>query len=284
MDFNEFISLIKKKKQTILSIVLIFLFVVLIATMLQPLKYRSTAKLLIVQSNNYSDAYSISRSNQFLGNVLSEVVYSNSFFEQVMDSGYNINKNIFSANQNKKIKQWRKTVSAEPISDTGIIVIYTYHKDKYQASQINQAIAYTLKAKHNSYHGLGDKVAVKIIDKTTTSNWPVKPNIVLNTIFSVFLGLLAGICFIYLYPEKELKFWSNRQRNAKLNSYNKRQEINSMLEKKDNSLPRLNNSLNVKEDEIYSEKNEPIDNATGPKNPEGGDIPVGDINNIFKLF
>ncbi|MFA4834038.1 MAG: Wzz/FepE/Etk N-terminal domain-containing protein [Patescibacteria group bacterium] len=205
MGFNEFLDLIRKRKQIILFAVFLFLLISLALTFISPLKYRATTKLLIMQNNNLGDAYSLSRSNQFLSSVLSEVVYSSSFFEQALAAGYNIDQTIFSADQNKNMKKWRQLVSAKPIGDTGMIVINTYNKDKYQAGQMNQAIAYILQTKHSLYHGLGDKVSVKVIDKTAVSNWPVKPNVILNASLGIILGLFVGFCLIYLYPEKEFR-------------------------------------------------------------------------------
>ncbi|MDD5294572.1 MAG: Wzz/FepE/Etk N-terminal domain-containing protein, partial [Patescibacteria group bacterium] len=205
MEFSEFFNLIRKRKQIILLAVFLFLLISLALTFISPLEYRATTKLLITQNNNLGDAYSLSRSNQFLSTVLSEVVYSSSFFEQVLGAGFNIDQTIFSADQNKNMKKWRQLVSAKPISDTGMIVINTYNEDKYQASQINQAVAYILQTKNSLYHGLGDKVSVKVIDKTIVSNWPVRPNVILNIALGIVSGLLVGFCFVYLYPEKKFR-------------------------------------------------------------------------------
>jgi len=273
MELNKFLSLIKRRKQTVFSITFTFLVIVLVFTFAQPLKYRSTTKLLVVQSNNSSsDAYSISRSNQFLGNILSEVIYSDSFFELVLESGFNIRKDAFSDNPNKRKKQWERLVSAKSFSDTGIIVVHTYHQDKYQAKQINQAIAYILKMKHNLYHGLGDKVSVRIIDKPSISDWPVKPNIILNAIFGVLFGLLLSFGFICLYSDKEIRIWRGKQfrgpktkvsdiSNQGQAKDTKEQEVNqekSWHNNDDVFIPADNKMIDFKDNENYFKRN--IDN------------------------
>lgn len=218
MDFKELTNLIKNKKKTISIIVAIFVLLAMIITFAQPLKYRATTRLLVVQEGSAgSDVYSISRSNKYLSSILSEVVYSNTFFEQVLESNFNIDKSVFSLDLNKRMKQWKKMVSSNSISDTGMIVINVYHPNRYQASQINQAIAYTLRTKNSDYHGLKDKVSVKTIDRTTLSNWPVKPNILLNLFLGLVFGFLVGLGFVKLYPEKELRIlpvniWPKKKR------------------------------------------------------------------------
>lgn len=189
-----------------MSVALAFLIIVLFFTFIQPLKYRATSELLVVQNyNQAADAYTVSRSNYFLSNILAHVVYSDSFFNEVLESGYNINSGAFSQNSNKRKKQWQKLIKTKTINDTGIIAIYAYHQDKEQAFLLNQAVAETLKNKHQEYHGLGDKVAIKIIDKTYITDWPVKPNILLNILFGALIGLAAGAGFAYLFPDQEFR-------------------------------------------------------------------------------
>ncbi|OGF20899.1 hypothetical protein A2Y83_02635 [Candidatus Falkowbacteria bacterium RBG_13_39_14] len=95
-------------------------------------------------------------------------------------------------------------ISAKSISDTGILEIGIYHEDGSQAEQIANAATYILRTKHNLYHGAGDKVSVKIIDKPITTNWPAKPNIIVNLILAVIFGLIMGVAFIYYYPDYDL--------------------------------------------------------------------------------
>lgn len=211
MEYKQFIDLVSKRKLTIFTITAVFLIAVSLVTFLQPLRYSATSTLLVVQ--NYgpnTDAYNVSRSNQFLSNLLAQVVYTDSFYEKVMESGYNVSKNIFSADVNKRKKQWQEMVYTRAIADTGMITIKTYHQDKTTADKINQAIAYTLMTKHSQYHGLGENVKIKVINDSTLSNLPVKPNIALNLILSLIAGLAASLYFIYLFPTKQFSVEINK--------------------------------------------------------------------------
>lgn len=204
MEYKQFVNLVSKRKLTVFVITVMFLIAVSLFTFLQPLRYSATSTLLVVQ--NYgpnTDAYNISRSNQFLSNLLAQVVYSDSFYEKVMESGYNISKSIFSVDANKRKKEWQNLVYTRAIADTGMITLKTYHQDKATADKINQAIAYTLMTKHSQYHGLGDNVKIKVINDSTLSDWPVKPNVVLNLILGLLAGLAASLYFIYLFPAKQ---------------------------------------------------------------------------------
>ena len=206
MEYKQFKNLVSQRKLTVFTITAMFLIVVALVTFLQPLRYSATSTLLVMQ--NYgpnTDAYNVSRSNQFLSSLLAQVVYSDSFYERVMESGYNIDKSIFSADINKRKKQWQKMVYTHAIADTGMITLKVYHQDKVTANKINQAVAYTLMIKHGQYHGLGDSVKIKVINESTLSDWPVKPNIILNFLLGLISGLAASLYFLYLFPDKKFK-------------------------------------------------------------------------------
>jgi len=193
----------------------IFLAIGLGLTMLQPFKYGAESNALVVLSNpNGADPYSIDRSNQYLGNVLAKVIVSGSFYEEVMNSGFNIERSYFSEDSNamKEIKEWNKTVGAKSLLDSGIIQINVSHPDKYQTEQIARAINYVLITKHQAYDGTGNNVAIKIIDKPVVSSLPVSPNIFLNLSFSLLLGLLTAVAYIYLFPERkyDLRLWPKK--------------------------------------------------------------------------
>lgn len=214
MGYKQFVNLVNQRKLTVFAVTAVFLIAVTLFTFLQPLRYSATSTLLVVQ--NYgpnTDAYNVSRSNQFLSNLLAQVVYSDSFYEKVMASGYNINKNIFSADANKRKKEWQSLVYTRAIADTGMITLKTYHQDKATADKINQAIAYTLMTRHSQYHGLGDNVKIKEINVSTLSDLPVKPNVILNLILGLIAGLAVSLYFIYLFPAEKFSVKINKSEN-----------------------------------------------------------------------
>lgn len=205
MELADFFKQMWQKKTTVIIITIFVLLLTVAITLTQPLRYSVTTRLLVVQ--NYSagtDAYGIARSNQYLSNVLAQVVYSDAFYDSVMNSGFNISAANFPANDTERRKFWLDMVDARAINDTGMIEVVIYHQDKRFADQVNRAVAYILQTKNNEYHGLGDKVRVKIIDNSMTSVWPVKPNLLINSLFGLFLGLILSACYIKLWPNQEI--------------------------------------------------------------------------------
>jgi capsular polysaccharide biosynthesis protein len=189
---------------TITTIAMVFLAMVFVINIIQPLKYKSEFKLLIIQDNlNNNDPYLISKTTEYLGNVLTRVISSHSFFEKVINSGYAINKNYFGQSLKEQNNIWKNAVKPDTIEDLGILDINVYHKDREQATQIANAIATTLISNHKQYHGNGDNIEIKMIDDPLTSTIPVKPNILVNLLASLLAGMLFGMIYIYLFPEEK---------------------------------------------------------------------------------
>lgn len=218
---NNIWQLLASNWRNILSITLITCILVSILTVSQPLKYRSSMNLLVIQGNAESlDYYSTSKSTQYLSDILTQVIYSSSFFDNVINSGFRIN-DTFSEDKKKRKKQWEKTITTKTTRDTGIITINAYSTKRDQAEQIVQAVSYILKTKHSIYHGKGSNVTVKVIDKPITSNWPVKPNILTNLAIALVTGILMGSWFVYTYPDSQIKVYLRLKRKKKSEIKNK---------------------------------------------------------------
>ncbi|MFH1427342.1 MAG: hypothetical protein ABIG60_02330 [Patescibacteria group bacterium] len=281
MQFSEYLNLIEKKSQSIISIIIIFLIVGVIITFVQPIQFGAESKLLIVQSFPLgTDPYAVSRSNEQLSNVLAKVVSSNSFYNDVINSGYNINQAYFSNSKNeiKEMNKWRQTVSVKALNDSGIIAVNVYHTDKGQLEQISKAVNYVMQTKHKNYHGAGDNVVVKVIDKPIISVYPVKPNIMLNLILALLLGLVTSLIYIYLLPEDKysIRLWPKRNKNI-------HQEINE-----NSDWDSMQNLLNAKQEQFKKEQENfnTYQNKEVSHNPEQMNyqeyVSNGNIHNVIR--
>ena len=131
MEIKEYFYLLKRKIETIISIVLVFFVSSLIFTVTQPFLYRSESRVIIVQNNPVAaDPYVLSKANEYFGNILATVIHSDYFFNDVIKSGYEIDLNYFGTNKDEQIKNWVNTVDPKAVNDTGIISLAVYHKDK----------------------------------------------------------------------------------------------------------------------------------------------------------
>lgn len=211
----ELTNLLKQKRQTLISIFLLFLVIGLLVVLMQDFKYGAKSKILVIQGGaERVDPFSVSRSVEYLSDLFTKVVYSNTFFDSVMESDFNIDKNYFGQSFDKKMKTWRNTVSAKSLEDSGIIVINVYHEDSYQASQIALAVNHVLISNNQDYHGLGSSVKINVIDQPIVSSYPVKPNLIYSLLIIIAGSLFVGLVYIYLFPESkyDVNFFGKKQK------------------------------------------------------------------------
>ncbi|MEI8361590.1 MAG: Wzz/FepE/Etk N-terminal domain-containing protein [bacterium] len=199
MDLNDFIKSLKHKRKVFWIIVVLVFLMSFVVTILQPLKFGSESQVLVSQKvEPGTDVYTISKSNEYLSSSLAKVISSNAFFNDTMDSDSEIDKSYFSTDLKGQIEMWRKTVEANTLSDSGIIVINVYHTDRYQAEQIARAINNTLKTKGSNYFNSGTGLYVRVLDEPIVSTWPVKPNILVNLLSGLLLGFSLGLFYVYI--------------------------------------------------------------------------------------
>ncbi|MFH1173101.1 MAG: Wzz/FepE/Etk N-terminal domain-containing protein [bacterium] len=202
MKLVDYLYNLKKSWWLVLLLVVLITGLTFTISLAQTLKYRSTVRLLVGQKYQPGiDTYTATKSAEYLSSLLSEVVYSGSFMDEVLSD-----KNVIDSFDKKPIKrqkEWLKTVKAKPLNNTGILIIEAYSANKSQASELAQTVADVLITKGNLYHGQGDQVFIKLIDYPLTTDYPVKPNIIFNTLFGLVLGFLLGLVVIYIITELE---------------------------------------------------------------------------------
>ncbi|MBI2475261.1 hypothetical protein HYV69_02420 [Candidatus Uhrbacteria bacterium] len=188
--------------QTIIMFGLLGLVLSLIISFVQPLRYASTARLLILQNiGTQVDAYTASRSEERIAENLSTIIYTSTFFDQVMDSGFNIDEDAFPTDDVQSRRAWKKTVSATVSRGSGLLTISAYHQDIKQAEQIVRAVAFVLTNRVGEFTS-GGNVQVRLIDAPLNSRWPVKPNVLANILSGFFLAGFVGIAYVLLQSER----------------------------------------------------------------------------------
>ncbi len=204
MTTQHILSILKKHWVTLCTTLVAGALLGLVVSAAMPIRYRSTMELLILQRYAFArDAYTASKSIEYLSNVFGEVIYSQSFIDEVLASGYRID-NTFSANPEKRKKQWKKIVRAQVNRDTGTMSLSILNRDPNQAQQIAQAILFILNSKGDNYHGEGDRVSIKTLDAPFVASRPAQPNLPANAAVGALLAILAA--FTVLVNGTEFEF------------------------------------------------------------------------------
>jgi hypothetical protein len=161
------------------------------------------------------DAYAIARSNQYIGGLISEVVYSGAFLESLESSNAVFDRNYFNGTYKQDIKKWKKTIFARSGGDSGIIDIEVYHPDPSEAKKISLAVNELIISGQGPYQFANNQVKITTIDQPIISSFPVKPNIPVNLLVSLIFGLSFSLSYIYFFPESQTARLLNKRKIAK---------------------------------------------------------------------
>ena len=194
MTFKQINKIIYQKKWLVFWITVLGAVLAFDLMVIQTPEYKANSKILVIQKQIAGqDIYSISKSAQYLSNVLKEGIYSDSFFEKVVQSSEQIKESDFPSQLKERRKQWEEDVKVNIIRDLGVIEISVVHPEKEKAEQINWTITNVLGENHRFYHGSGQNVELKILNKPLVDEKPISTNLWLGTILGALIGFCAGV-------------------------------------------------------------------------------------------
>ena len=230
----NYFFMFKRRWAFITMVTLLVVLLSLVFTLLQPFRYESSVKILIIQKSTLGfDAYSASKSAERIGQNLSQVIYSSSFLSKVLNAGYEIDKSYFPADEEKKRDEWSRLVAADVGAGTTILNISVYHPNREQSTIIATAITAVLQQNAGEYIGYPD-VELKIVDEPLTSNYPVKPNVILNLVLGFVAGffLAISILLVTYSEEREIDALFKRQ-----NKKSRRNKVSSFDQPRKEKIP-----------------------------------------------
>lgn len=191
----ELWKVVKAQKVEVVIMVALVFALSLGISLLFPLQYSAKARLLVVLENELNlDSFAASRSAERIAYNLSRIIKSDSFLERVRSTSYKIGSD-FPQDLVKRRKYWSRKVDADVMPGTAIIEIKAFDRDTVTARSTVEAISEVLALQGSVYHGGGDKVRIQLIDFPWISRFPVRPNLIVNGI----LGLIVGIILSFIY-------------------------------------------------------------------------------------
>lgn len=170
----------------------------ILLSLLQPLKYSATVRLLITQKAAFTlDPYTAIRSTELIAENLGQVIGTSSFLDRVLESGYKVDANYFKrSSETRRRALWKNTVSTSIARGTGLLNISVYHPSKEEAKRTVSAIAFLLSTQGSDY--IGREITVRLVDAPLTSNFPVRPNLPLNFVTGIFVGAVLAAGWVWV--------------------------------------------------------------------------------------
>jgi len=201
MNKNITIEDIIARRQLIVATMVIFALIAFTVSVVLPAKYQSDISVIVVQeqASEKVDAFSATKSAEFLSNIFTRVIYTTSFFSDVQNAPFDVRRN-FSHDSEEREKEWKKFISVNKVNNTGIINISVINESRKTAEETAKAVAYILTTDSEKYHGGGERVTVRLIDGPNTPTRPTLPRILPNTLVGAILGFVLSIVLIYFFP------------------------------------------------------------------------------------
>lgn len=158
---NHLMALLWEKKGSVL------LFGVLVAaatffgtTALAP-RYVVQTDFMVVQASGSQDFYTLFKSSEYLGRVLSESIYSERFINAVAETGKVSAKSFLPTNKRDRLQSWREMVAVDKNVELGMLSVAVKSNSEKEATKVMEAITNVLINRNLEFRG-GDEKAIEI--------------------------------------------------------------------------------------------------------------------------
>lgn len=206
MEMQNTLNGLKKHWTTIALVTLLAGGLALLISALQPQEYSSEVKMLIIQKQNFeTDTYLAAKSAEKVGKNLSEILTTSSFLDKVVAEGSVDLSAVTSLSSREQREVWSEKVTASVVPDSGLLVITAYDQNPATAEALVVAVANVMSASANEYHGGGDSIVIKTVDKPLTSTHPVRPNLFVNVGVALVVGFALVVAYVFFKADVPFK-------------------------------------------------------------------------------
>lgn len=264
----------------IVAFMSIFALVAFTVSVILPAKYQSDISVIVIQeqASEKVDAFSATKSAEFLSNIFTRVIYTTTFFNSVQDAPFDVRRD-FSHDPEEREKQWKKIVGIKKVNNTGIIHISVVDESRKTAEETAKAIAFALTTNSEEYHGGGERVKVKLIDGPNTPLRPTLPRILPNTLVGGILGFALSIVLIYFFPNRLSSVVSSRNYEGEAVEDEELEYETDYVEDVDVVRDHFNNNV---QGSIEFEENEP-ENDLEPET-KNENVDIAELHNRISNF
>ncbi|KKP67466.1 MAG: hypothetical protein UR66_C0014G0026 [Candidatus Moranbacteria bacterium GW2011_GWE1_35_17] len=196
LETRDFLRLIKNKMGIIILFGLIVSLISFYAFIFTQKRYETTTDYLIVQDQmGTQDFYSLSKSAEYLGGVLSEAVYSSVFINELKNTN-KISPAYFPLDERESQKKWKKAVEIEKSPNLGIMKVRVYDNNRETAIGISQGISEIMVTKNYLFRGKVN-LDVRVLSGPVTEKNPSIGKILLVVAGGFVLGGILKLIHIY---------------------------------------------------------------------------------------
>jgi len=167
--------------------------------------FKVQTDFLVVQNQNEGqDYYTLSKSAEYLGNVLGESVYSELFIDEIIQTG-KMNNDFLPSDKKERMKEWSKIVRVKRNPQLGMISVTILDNNQKIASNLSDGIAEVLTKKNYLFRGNGQDIEVRILTGPIVEKNPSFANLFLVIVSGFLIGMILNIVWLYYKNERHSK-------------------------------------------------------------------------------
>jgi uncharacterized protein involved in exopolysaccharide biosynthesis len=202
MQSEQILPLIKRKLGAIMLTGILIAALSFLFLVVSQKNFKVGTDFLIVQNQSGAqDFYSLSKSAEYIGRILSEAVYSDTFIDEVVKTE-KVNSEFLPFNKKDRLDQWKKMVKVNNDPQLGILKVETFGNNQKETLAISEAISQVLTTKNNLFRGDGQNIDVRILSGPILEKNPSFSDIALVMIGGFIAGILLSIFWIIYFPKK----------------------------------------------------------------------------------
>lgn len=168
--------------------------------------FKVTTDFLVVQNHSGSqDFYSLSKSAEYIGKVLSEGVYSELFINEVVNTG-KINNEFLPFDKKERLKEWSKTVRVKRSADLGIVSVEVLGNNQGETFSLAEGISQVLTTKNDLFMGEGQNISVRVLSGSIMEKNPSLSNLTFGIAGGFVVGILISLAWVYYASLKRTSY------------------------------------------------------------------------------
>lgn len=204
---NQYLfALIRSKMGTLVLWGLLFGAIGFFGLIMTEKPFQTKMDFLVVQANASSqDFYSLFKSSEYLGKVLSEAIYSERFINALVETG-KVNKEFLPFDKGNRLATWAKTVTVEKNLELGILSVTVAGERERDVARIMDGIAQVLTEQNMLFRGGDEKsVEIRILSGPIVSESPDFAKILKVVAVAFFAGIFIATFFIVVKSEQSYR-------------------------------------------------------------------------------
>jgi len=166
-------------------------------------KYSVRTDFLITQeATEGKDYYALTRSSEYASKILTEVIGSDRFIDEVFGTG-KLDSDFLPSGKRERLREWNKLVSVGSEADLGIIRVTVSGDRLLETQKTAQAVEEIITGKNGVFFGSGERnMPIHVLSGPISQRNPDFATFSSVALGAFFLGFLIALSVVFLRNER----------------------------------------------------------------------------------